>query len=89
MGDFFLAQMEDFFTEGLCFDISKEGEGERRLGAPPSCEGQSEGPEPREVEDSGRMIEAGAPSTEGLLAGFPRCARPTWGRDGRAIRGPA
>ena len=27
MGDFFLLHMDDFFTEGLCFDISKEGEG--------------------------------------------------------------
>ena len=27
MGDFFLLQMDDFFTEGLCFDTSKEGEG--------------------------------------------------------------
>ena len=43
MGDFFLLHMDDFFTEGLCFDISKEGEGERWVGAPPLCEGQSEG----------------------------------------------
>jgi hypothetical protein len=27
MGDFFLLQMDDSLTEGLCFDISKEGEG--------------------------------------------------------------
>jgi hypothetical protein len=27
MGDFFLAQMDDSFTEGVCFDTSKEGEG--------------------------------------------------------------
>jgi hypothetical protein len=27
MGDFFLLQMDDFFSAGLCFDISKEGEG--------------------------------------------------------------
>jgi hypothetical protein len=27
MGDSFLLQMDDFFTEGLCFDTSKEGEG--------------------------------------------------------------
>ena len=27
MGDFFLAQMDDSFTEGLCFDNRKEGEG--------------------------------------------------------------
>ena len=38
--------------------------GERGVGAPPLCEGQSEGPEPREVEGSGRMREAGAPSME-------------------------
>src|SRR5215210_7933342 len=46
MGYFFLARMDDSFTEGLCFDTSKEGEG----GAPTSrsplfCEGRSEGPE--------------------------------------------
>ena len=46
MGNFFLAQMGDVLTEGVCFDISKEGMGERRLGAPPLCEGQNEGPEP-------------------------------------------
>ena len=38
MGDFFLLQMDDFFTEGLCFETSKEGKGERRIGAPPFCE---------------------------------------------------
>jgi hypothetical protein len=27
MGDLFLLQMEDFRTEGLCFDTPKEGEG--------------------------------------------------------------
>jgi hypothetical protein len=27
MGYFYLLQMDDFFSEGLCFDISKEGEG--------------------------------------------------------------
>jgi hypothetical protein len=42
-GDFFLLQMDDFFAEGLCFDNRKEGEGERRVGAPSFCEGQSEG----------------------------------------------
>jgi hypothetical protein len=66
MGDSFLAQMDDFFTEGLCFDTSKEGKGERRLSAPPLCEGQNEGPEPREVEEYDRMLEAGALSTEGV-----------------------
>ena len=35
MGDFFLRQMEDFFTEGLCFDNRQEGEGERQPHAPP------------------------------------------------------
>jgi hypothetical protein len=44
--DFFLLQMDDFFTEGLCLDDCKEGKGERRVGAPPLCEGQNEGPEP-------------------------------------------
>jgi hypothetical protein len=46
MGYFFLARMDDFFTERVCFDNRKEGEG----GAPTSrspilCEGRSEGPE--------------------------------------------
>ena len=27
MGDFFLPQMEDSFSLGVCFDIRKEGEG--------------------------------------------------------------
>jgi hypothetical protein len=27
MGDFFLSQMEDSFSLGVCFDIRKEGEG--------------------------------------------------------------
>jgi hypothetical protein len=59
MENFFLLQMGDFFTEGVCFDTSKEGKGERQPHAPPFCEGQSklrpcpvgkeqsEGPEPR------------------------------------------
>jgi hypothetical protein len=29
MGDFFLLQMDDFFSEGMCFDNRKEGKGER------------------------------------------------------------
>ena len=43
MGDFFLRQMDDFFTEGLCFDTSLgRGKGERGVGAPPfSAKGQS------------------------------------------------
>jgi len=35
MGDFFLPQMDDFFTEGVCFDTPKEGKGERQPHAPP------------------------------------------------------
>ena len=27
MGDFFVLQVDDSFTEGLCFDTTKEGEG--------------------------------------------------------------
>jgi hypothetical protein len=65
MGDFFLAQMDDFFTEGLCFDNRKEGEG----GAPTPRslildEVQSEGPEPSRLESSDPMREAGGSSTE-------------------------
>jgi hypothetical protein len=40
-GHFFLAQMGDFFTEGVCFDIDTEGGmGERRAGPPSFREGQ-------------------------------------------------
>jgi hypothetical protein len=35
MGDFFLLQMDDFFTEGVCFDTSKEGEGGASVGRSP------------------------------------------------------
>jgi hypothetical protein len=50
MGDFFLLQMDDFFTEGVCFDTTKEGEGGApNLRSPLLCEGQGEGPEPRMV----------------------------------------
>ena len=35
MGDFFLRQMYDFFTEEVCFDTSKEGKGERQPHARP------------------------------------------------------
>jgi hypothetical protein len=65
MGGFFLAQMNDFFTEGLCFDNRKEGEGRAPGGRSPIlCEGQSEGPEPSRLESSDPMREAGGPSTE-------------------------
>jgi hypothetical protein len=37
MGDFFLARMDDFFAEGVCFDNRQEGEGERTFGAPLSA----------------------------------------------------
>jgi hypothetical protein len=30
MGDFFVLQMDDTFTESVCFDTSKEGKGELR-----------------------------------------------------------
>ena len=32
--DFFLAQMDDFFTEGLCFDDRREGKGSVGLALP-------------------------------------------------------
>ena len=35
MGDFFVLQMDDSFTESVCFDTSKEGKGELRPHAPP------------------------------------------------------
>ena len=40
MSDFFLPKVDGVLTEGVCFDIRKEGKGERRFGAPPLCEGQ-------------------------------------------------
>ena len=43
MSEFFLPQMDDFFTEGVCFDTSKEGKGERRFGALPFCEAPHRG----------------------------------------------
>ena len=43
MGDFFLPQMDDFFTENRCFDNRKEGEGGALGWRSPLCEGQSEG----------------------------------------------
>jgi hypothetical protein len=66
MGDFFLAQLGDFFTEGLCFDYRKEGEGGAPIPRSPIilCEGQSEGPEPGCYGRSDPMREAGAPCTE-------------------------
>jgi hypothetical protein len=47
MGDFFLLQMDDSFTEGVYFDTSKEGKGERQPHAPHSLRrAKREGPEP-------------------------------------------
>jgi hypothetical protein len=44
MGDFFLLQMDDTFTESVCFDTSKEGKGELRPRAPPySAKGKAKG----------------------------------------------
>jgi hypothetical protein len=57
-GCFFLLQMDDFFTEEVCFDTPKEGEGGAwGCRSPILCER----PEPPEVEGTGRMREAGAP----------------------------
>jgi hypothetical protein len=60
MGDFFLLQMDDLFTEGVCFDNRTEGDGGPSGGVPHSVKasagwpggvgpGQNEGPEPRSV----------------------------------------
>jgi|SRR5215204_2805184 len=77
MGDFFLLQMDDFFTEGLCFDNRKEGEGGSALWRSPILRrsaqaslaawewGKAKGRSPLEG-NCGRsdpIIEAGAPST--------------------------
>ena len=67
MGDFFVAQMDDLFTEGVCFDTPKRGKGERRFGAPPfSAKGRAKGQSsvtwaPWELR---LMGETGAPSME-------------------------
>ncbi len=37
---FFLARMGDFFTEGLCFDASTEGNGGGRVASPIVYEGR-------------------------------------------------
>jgi hypothetical protein len=64
------------------------GKGERGLGAPPfSAKGK--GPEPPEVEGTGRMREAGASSTEEVAKYFPGCERPTGGSHGRTAQGRA
>jgi hypothetical protein len=77
MSDFYLSQMDDSFTEGLCFDNPKEGKGERRFGAPPfrevprrgslaaSGRGRAKGRSP-DPESSDPMREAGAPNTRKL-----------------------
>jgi hypothetical protein len=47
MDDSFLLQMDDSFTEGVCFDTSKDGEGKRRPHAPPfSAKGNAKGRSP-------------------------------------------
>ena len=44
MGYFFVLQMDDSFTESVCFDTSKEGKGERGVYAPPfSAKGKAKG----------------------------------------------
>jgi len=40
MSDFFLAQMDESSTKGMCFDNRKEGKRDRRFGGPPFCEDQ-------------------------------------------------
>jgi hypothetical protein len=48
MDDFLLCQMDSFFTDGVCFDTSKEG-GAPTPRSPILCQGQSEGPRQRGV----------------------------------------
>ena len=57
--------------------------------SPILCEGQSEGPEPREVEGTGRMRETGAPSTGEVAKVLSRVCSPHGGSHGRTTRGPA
>jgi hypothetical protein len=46
MGDFFLLQMDDYFTEDLCFDNRKEGKGSVGLALPHSAKGKAKGRSP-------------------------------------------
>src|SRR5687768_13303820 len=48
--------MDDLFTEGVCFDISKEGMGERRLGAPHCAKGKMKGRSPKAPARSIRVL---------------------------------
>src|SRR5215203_3703395 len=45
MGDFFVPQMDDLFTEGGALIPPRRGKGERRFGAPPFLRRQCVGPE--------------------------------------------
>src|SRR5215207_9896441 len=66
MGDFFVPQMDDLFTEGCAFIPPRRGKGERRFGAPPFCEGKAKGQSPVTWApwELRLMRESGAPSTE-------------------------
>jgi hypothetical protein len=81
MGDFFLLQLDDSFTEGVCFDNRKERE--RRPHAPPfSAKDKARragAPYPGRCGSSGPMREAGLPSTSGKWKSCVTecCARPT------------
>ena len=47
MSDSFLLQIDDTFTDSVCFDTSKEGKGELRPHAPPySAKGKAKGRSP-------------------------------------------
>jgi hypothetical protein len=94
MGDFFVLQMDDTFTESVCFDTSKEGKGELRPHAPPySAKGKARragAPYPGRCGSSDPMREAGLPSTSGKWKScvMECCARPTGDSHGRTTDVP-
>jgi hypothetical protein len=66
MGDFFLLQMGDLFTEGMCFDVHKEGRGSVGWALPHCAKGKAKGRSQADWKLR-PMIEAGTPSTGGVV----------------------
>src|SRR5215218_11014927 len=88
MGYFFLLQMDDSFTEGLCFDTSKEGKEERRFGTPHCEKGKAKGPKPSRLRKLRPHQRSRCAEHRGMLQElWPERARPTGGGHGRITRG--
>jgi hypothetical protein len=91
MGDFFVLQMDDTFTESVCLDTSKEGKGELRPHAPPySAKGKAKGrsPVPWEVWEL-RPYERSRCDEHGVTCSFTGSARPIGGSHARTTDAPA